>query len=184
MLENYEEEQTNDAGVKADVMVAIRQLLEGKLKDQWDIMIRKIMPTVCNLTVGNLIKQYENADAITLPDDEAVKTLIIAELKSINNRVSAAAHVRGQEEARHTSDDIVEKMDSKVLCKLIDQTYELINNKIPQLRYVLTQNTTKSKRRSKQAKPRDSQKREKEKGKAMDAIGDEDGEEGYFGNIF
>jgi hypothetical protein len=136
-LEDYLQGGTDDIGVKANVLVCIRQIIESNLKDRFSELIERKLPVINSRMVGNIIDVVQNENGVKSTDDVITKKEdLIAELRQINQLVSSAAHIKGRnDEAKENLMDQAEKTTVRTLQRLIQQTYDVINKKLPLLVY-------------------------------------------------
>ncbi|CAF0966415.1 unnamed protein product, partial [Didymodactylos carnosus] len=136
-LEDYRRGGTDDIGVKANVLVYIRQIIESNLKDRFSELIELKLPVINSRMVGNIIDVVQNESGVkSISGTVTKKEDLITELRQINQLVSSAAHIKGRnDEAKENLMDLAEKTTVLTLHKLIQQTYDIINNKLPLLVY-------------------------------------------------
>lgn len=136
-FEDYRRDGTEDIGVKANVLICIRQIIESNLKDRFSELIERKLPIINSRMVGNIIDVLQNENAVKSIDDAITKKEdLIAELRQINQLVSSTAHIKGRnDESKENLIDRAETTTVKTLHRLINQTYDLINNKLPLLVY-------------------------------------------------
>jgi len=137
ILEDYRRAGTDDIGVKANVLICIRQIIESNLKDHFSELIERKLPVINSRMVGKIIEVIQNENGIKSIDDTiTTKENLIAELRQINQLVSSAAHIKGRnDEAKENIMDRAEKTTVLTLHRLIQQTYDMISKKLPLLVY-------------------------------------------------
>ena len=137
VLEDYRRGGTDDIGVKANVLICIRQIIESNLKDHFSELIECKLPVINSWLVGNIIDMIQTESGVKSTDDAVMrKEDLIEELRQINQLVSSAAHIKGRnDEAKENLMDRAEKTTVLTLHRLIQQTYEVINKKLPLLAY-------------------------------------------------
>jgi hypothetical protein len=194
-VNNYKSHVTDDTLTKSQVMLYLRQMVEGNLKDL-RAQVMEMKTSAPGYTVGSLISWISGEQLIissSPSDPTTTKAAIISELKSLNTTISPAAHIPGREITARDLEDQAENIKPKQLLKLITQVQELIDKKIPLLIYKPANRSATEEAvdenfetpPSSPRKPRDREKIESEKGKPMDVIGElSNPEESFLGSFF